>query len=85
MEIVFEAAALEDLAFWKSSNNESVLKRIRLLLENICDMPFAGIGKPEALRHELTGKWSRRINEEHRIVYGIEGNLIRVYQLRHHY
>lgn len=49
------------------------------------ETPFEGIGKPEALKHNLSGKWSRRINAEHRIVYEIEGELIKVYSLKNHY
>ena len=68
MEIIFEPTALEDLAFWKASGNELTLKKIRALLENIQPTPFAGIGKPEPLKHQLAGKWSRRITGEHRLV-----------------
>ena len=85
MEIIFEPAALEDLVFWKSSHNELVLKKIRSLLESIQQTPFAGIGKPEALKHQLAGKWSRRITGEHRLVYKVEAGKIIVYQLRFHY
>lgn len=85
MEIVLEAAALEDLDHWKNTNNDQVLRKIRQLLENIQQTPFEGIGKPEALKHELAGKWSRRITSEHRLVYKVEEDKIRVYQLRYHY
>ncbi len=85
MEIIFEPAALEDLVFWKASRNELVLKKIRALLENIQQTPFAGIGKPEPLKHQLAGKWSRRITGEHRLVYTVEAGKIIVYQLRFHY
>lgn len=85
MEIVFEATALEDLDYWKSTNNEAVLRKIRQLLENMMQTPFEGIGKPEALKHELAGKWSRRITAGHRLVYKVEEGRLRVYQLRNHY
>lgn len=85
MEIVFLPQALEDLQFWKKSGNEKVLKRIRELLENIQQTPFEGIGKPEALKHQLAGKWSRRITDEHRLVYKVEKERIIVYQVRFHY
>lgn len=85
MEIVFEPAALEDLAFWKASHNELALKKIRSLLESIQQTPFAGIGKPEALKRQLAGKWSRRITGEHRLVYKVEAGKVIVYQLRFHY
>lgn len=61
MEIEFTIQAEQDLNYWKRTNNISVLKKIRVLLENILETPFSGIGKPEALKHELSGKWSRRI------------------------
>lgn len=85
MEIVFLPTALEDLQFWKQSGNTIILKRIRQLLEAIQLNPQSGIGKPEALKYNWTGKWSRRINQEHRLIYKIENNLITVYSLRYHY
>jgi toxin YoeB len=85
MEIIFQPQALEDLEFWKKSGNEKVLKKIRELLENIQQTPFEGLGKPEALKHQLTGKWPRRITDEHRLVYKVENNTITVYQVRFHY
>lgn len=85
MEIVFLPQALEDLEYWKKSGNEKVLKKIRQLLENIQQTPFEGLGKPEALKHNLAGKWSRRITDEHRLVYKVEKEEITVYQLRFHY
>ena len=74
MEIVILPDALADLAYWKKTNNQAVLKRIRLLLEAIENDPFNGIGKPEKLKHNLSGTWSRRINQEHRLVYEIKDN-----------
>jgi toxin YoeB len=63
----------------------NVLKRIRQLLQAIQADPFNGIGKPEALKHNLSGMWSRRINQEHCIVYKVEDDTITVYSLRFHY
>lgn len=85
MEIIFQTQALDDLEFWKKSGNEKVLKKIRELLENIQQTPFEGLGKPEALKHQLAGKWSRRITDEHRLVYKVENNTITIYQVRFHY
>ena len=85
MEIIFEPEALEDLDYWKESGNNQVLKKIRALLENIAQTPHEGIGKPEALKYNLAGKWSRRISGEHRLVYKVEQDKITVYQLRFHY
>ena len=85
MEIIFLPTALADLQYFKESGNTMVLKRIRQLLEAIQQNPFTGIGKPESLKHNLAGKWSRRINQEHRLIYKLENNIITVYSLRFHY
>jgi len=85
MEVVLMPTALEDLAFWKKSGSTIILKRIRQLIEAIILDPFAGIGKPERLRHDWSDWWSRRINEQHRIVYKVEANKITIYSLRYHY
>lgn len=71
MEIVLTIQAEEDLNYWKRTNNISVLKRIRVLLENILETPYSGLGKPEGLKYELTGKWSRRITKSDRLIYQI--------------
>ncbi len=68
MEVAYTDKAKEDLVFWKKSGNSTIQKKITQLLFSIEQNPFAGIGKPEQLRFELTGLWSRRINKEHRIV-----------------
>jgi len=83
--INFTAEALENLEHWNKSGNTIILKRIRQLLQAIQTDPFNGIGKPEALKHNFSGMWSRRINQEHRIVYKVEENIITVYSLRFHY
>ena len=85
MEIVFLPTALDDLQFWKQSGSTIILKRIRQLLEAIQISPYTGIGKPESLKYNLAGKWSRRINQEHRLIYKVEYNSIIVYSLRYHY
>ncbi|RYE22071.1 MAG: Txe/YoeB family addiction module toxin [Sphingobacteriaceae bacterium] len=83
--INFTAKALDDLKFWQKSGNVIILKRIRQLVQAIEADPFVGIGKPEALKHHLSGYWSRRINQEHRIVYSVEDTVITIYSLRFHY
>jgi toxin YoeB len=83
--INFTAEALADLEHWKKSGNILILKRIRQLVQAIQNDPFNGIGKPEALKHNLSGLWSRRINQEHRIVYKVERDIITIYSLRFHY
>ena len=85
MEIEYTLQAKEDLDYWKKSGNASILKKIRKLIEAIMQRPFEGIGKPEALKYNLTGCWSRRINKEHRIVYEVFDNKIIVHSLKGHY
>jgi len=85
MEIEFTLVALEDLNYFKKSGNQSVLKKIRSLLESIQATPFTGIEKPEALKYEQSGNWSRRINQEHRLVYEVLNDIIIVHSLRGHY
>ncbi|MFD1258494.1 Txe/YoeB family addiction module toxin [Mucilaginibacter terrae] len=85
MEVVLLPDALDDLKSWQKSGNKAIQKKIVELIKSIQDSPFDGIGKPEALKHSLTGKWSRRINSEHRIVYLVEENTIYIYSLKGHY
>ena len=86
MEIAFLPQATEDLEYWKQTGNKRVLKRIRALIEDILEHPFTGIGKPEPLRGE-NGKWSRRITDEHRLIYSISSGKVYVYVIsaRFHY
>jgi len=83
--IKFTSDALADLQYWKKSGNLIILKRIRQLLLAIQNDPFNGIGKPEALKHNFSGHWSRRINQEHRLVYKFDDGVITVISLRFHY
>ena len=85
MELEYTLQASEDLAFWKKSNNVAMLKKIRKLIESISETPYEGIGKPEALKYELTGYWSRRITQEHRYVYTIADDALIVASLKGHY
>ena len=87
MEIILTEKANLDLLFFKKANNQMVLKKIRQLFEAMLLNPSFGIGKPEKLKHDLSGKWSRRINFEHRLVYEIDENqnLIIVHSLKVHY
>ncbi|RYE12661.1 MAG: Txe/YoeB family addiction module toxin [Sphingobacteriaceae bacterium] len=78
MEIAFSDKAGADLQFWKEAGNVSILKRIKRLFESIQQTPFEGIGKLEQLKHDLSGKWSRRIAREHHLVYSIDDNMITV-------
>ena len=85
MEIELFEDAKTDFEFWKKSGNVAIQKKIKQLFLSMQETPFEGVGKPEALKHNLSGKWSRRINAEHRIVYDVKGELIRVYSLKNHY
>jgi len=80
----FDIDAFEDLAWWIEHDRRMALKIIDLVLDIRRD-PFSGIGKLEPLKHELAGCWSRRINQEHRIVYQVTAQKIRVLACRHHY
>lgn len=87
MEIVFLEQAEKDRKYWKKSGNKAIMNRITVLLEDIIAHPYTGIGKPEPLKYELAGCWSRRINSEHRIIYSVNDEIITVYVLsmRYHY
>lgn len=79
MQIDFSDKAKLDLDFWIKSGNKGILKKIYSLIEDIQLHPYEGIGKPEPLKHQLSGKWSRRINQEHRIIYKVtEDNTIEI-------
>jgi len=77
--------AKAELDFWIKSGNKPVLKKITQLIESIIGNPYEGIGKPEPLKHGLTGCWSRRITQEHRIVYEVHTDKIVVLSLKGHY
>ncbi len=84
MKLIFAANAWEDYLYWQKTD-KTILKRINALIKDITREPFEGIGKPEPLKHALSGYWSRRINDEHRIVYKIHDNSLLIAQLRYHY
>ena len=85
MEVIFFPKADEDLAFWQRSGNKAILKKIAQLIRSITENPYAGIGKPEQLKHEFSGFWSRRIDRENRIVYRVIEDVIKIYSLKGHY
>jgi len=87
MEIDFTKEATEHLKYFKKTNDQVVLKKIRQLLEAAIETPYSGIGKPESLKHNYSGFWSRRINNEHRLVYRVfeDEKIIRVFSLKGHY
>lgn len=84
MKLVFAAQAWEDYLFWQQQDKR-IVKRINQVIENTMRKPFDGIGKPEPLKHALAGYWSRRITDEHRMVYKPEQDALLIAQLRYHY
>lgn len=84
MKIVFADQGWEDFSYWVIHDRKMV-KRILCLIKEIQNDPFQGIGKPEPLKHDLAGFWSRRINDEHRLVYMVENNQLLIAQARYHY
>lgn len=84
MTLIFSEHAWEDYLYWQNTD-QKMIKRINALIKDIQRSPFDGIGKPEALKHALSGYWSRRINDEHRIIYKIDSESVYIAQLRYHY
>ncbi len=84
MKLTFSEHAWEEYLYWQRSDKK-VLRRINLLIKEIQRTPFEGIGKPEPLKHGLAGYWSRRINDEHRLVYKITEDSVLIAQLRYQY
>ena len=84
MDILFLSPGWEDYLFWQKTDKK-MLKRINELIKECMRTPFEGIGKPEPLRGNLTGWWSRRISEEHRLVYRVENKQLYILQCRRHY
>lgn len=81
----FTEQANEDIAFHKKSGNLKLLNKIFQLLNDTLKHPYEGIGKPQPLKHNLSGCWSRRINREHRLIYEIENNRVVILSLKGHY
>jgi toxin YoeB len=84
MKIIFSDNSWQDYQYWLR-NDKKILKRINELIKDIQRNKYEGVGKPEPLKHNLSGYWSRRINNEHRLVYKIENDSIWIVQLRYHY
>ncbi len=84
MKLVFSEQAWEDYQYWLATDRK-ILKRVHELIKDTQRNHFAGIGKPEPLRHVLAGYWSRRVNDEHRFVYKVVGDQLWIAQLRYHY
>lgn len=84
MRIVFSTNAWEDYTSWQNEDKK-VLSKINILIKDIQKTPFEGVGKPEPLKFDLAGFWSRRIDREHRFVYRIKGDDLLIYACRYHY
>nr|WP_321466665.1 Txe/YoeB family addiction module toxin [uncultured Desulfobulbus sp.] len=84
MNLVFSDHAWDDYLYWQKTDRK-ILRRINALIMETKRNPFEGLGKPEPLKHALSGYWSRRIDDEHRFVYKVTENSMHIAQLRHHY
>ncbi|MCK5057726.1 MAG: Txe/YoeB family addiction module toxin [Candidatus Aminicenantes bacterium] len=84
MKLVFAEKAWEDYLYWQKTDKK-ILKKINRLIQDIQRQPFEGTGKPEPLKFNWKGYWSRRIDSEHRLVYKIQGDEINISQCRYHY
>lgn len=84
MKITFSLNAWEDYLSWQQQDKK-ILKKINQLIKDIQKTPFEGIGKPESLRYDLSGFWSRRIDREHRLVYQVRDKEILIYSCKYHY
>ena len=84
MMIKFHPRGWEDYLYWQQTDR-ALLRKVNQLIRDIQRNPFAGLGKPESLRHDLHGYWSRRITDEHRLVYFVDGDTVDILQCRFHY
>ena len=84
MKLIFSQQAWDEYLYWQNTDKKLV-RRINDLIKEITRTPHEGTGKPEPLKHALSGYWSRRINDEHRIVYKVAGHEVFIAQLRYHY
>lgn len=83
-KIIFSKNAWEDYTYWQKQDKKT-LKKINSLIKEIQSSPYEGIGKPEPLKYDLAGLWSRRIEREHRLVYSFEEESLQIYSCRYHY
>lgn len=84
MRLIFSDKAWDDYIYWQQTDKQ-ILKKINSLVKDIKRNPFDGIGKPEPLKHELSGFWSRKITDEHRLVYEVSDNNIAIASCKYHY
>ena len=84
MNLIWDEEAWDDYVEWQSEDKKT-LKRINKLIKDIQSTPYSGLGKPEPLKHDLSGYWSRRIDDYNRLVYKVEDNELRIAQCKTHY
>lgn len=84
MNLIWSEKSWDDYLYWQKTDKQ-VLKKINQLIKDIQRNPFDGLGKPEPLKHQFSGFWSRRITDEHRLVYEITSNNIAIASCRYHY
>lgn len=84
MKITFHALAWEDYLYWQDTDAK-LLRKLNALIKDCSRTPFSGIGKPEPLKNELKGWWSRRIDQEHRLIYRVRDDVLEISQCRYHY
>ncbi|TIC78973.1 Txe/YoeB family addiction module toxin [Crenobacter intestini] len=84
MQIRFDEGAWEEYLYWQA-NSKTLLRRINALIKDIQRSPFEGIGKPEPLKYQYAGLWSRRIDDEHRLVYAVQDGTLHILMCRYHY
>lgn len=85
MEVVYKDKAIEDINFWKKSGQKIIQNKISKLIEDILQNPYTGLGKPEALKYQLSGLWSREIDKGNRLIYEVIGQQLHVISMRGHY
>jgi len=84
VNLLFFSKGWDDYLYWQQTDKK-VLKKINDLIKGISRNPYEGTGKPEPLKHSYTGYWSRRITDEHRIIYKVEDTTVKIVQMRYHY
>ena len=84
MKISFLQDGWDDYVYWQTTD-KTMLKKINSLIKEIKSSPFEGTGKPEPLKHNLSGAWSRRINKEHRLIYEVDEDIVYILSLKGHY
>ena len=84
MKLLWSEKSWSDYLYWQK-NDKKILKKINELIKDIKRTPYSGLGKPETLKHQLSGFWSRRINDEHRLVYQISDDTLTIVACRYHY